>query len=88
MSTWTPSAATQSGQILHRKPALTAIDHDSQLVRVSYHEAIRIGADYIPVGTGSYTLPASDLATSTGQMVAASEQAIAAELAKLAPGQA
>ena len=86
MSTWTPSAATLSGQQLYRKPALTSIDHDSQLVRVSYHEAIKIGADYIKTGTGSCTLPASDLGTNTGQMVAASEQAIAGELAKLSPG--
>lgn len=86
MSTWTPSTATLSGQTLHRKPDLSSIDHDSQLVRVSYREAIKIGTDYIEVGTGSYTLPASDLATTTGQMVAASEQAITGELAKLAPG--
>jgi hypothetical protein len=86
MSTWTPSAATKSGQTLHRKPALTSIDHDSQLVHVSYHEAIKIGDDYIKIGTGTYTLPASDLGTTTGQMVAASEQAIAGELAKAEPG--
>lgn len=86
MSTWTPSAATLSGQQLYRKPALTAIDHDSQLVRVTYHEAIKIGADFIKTGTGGYTLPASDIGTTTGQMVAASEQAIAGELAKAVPG--
>ena len=86
MSTWTPSAATQSGQILHRKPALTSIDHDSQLVTVHYHEAIKLNGDYIKTGTGTYTLPASDIGTTTGQMVAASEQAIAGELAKAVPG--
>lgn len=86
MSTWTQSAATLSGQALHRKPALTSIDHDSQLVHVSYHEALKIGDDYIKVGTGSYTLPSSDLGTTTGQMTAAAEQVIAAELAKTAPG--
>lgn len=85
MSTWTPSAATQSGQTLYRKPALTSIDHDSQLVTVHYHEAIKLNGDYIKTYTGTYTLPASD-GTTTGQMVAASEQAIAGELAKLAPG--
>ena len=86
MSTWTQSAATQSGQALHRKTALTTIDHDSQLVRVTYREAVKIGDDYIQIGGGSYTLSSSDIQTMAGQMVAGSEQVIAVELAKEFPG--
>ena len=86
MSTWTQSAATKSGLPIWRKPALTSIDHDSQIVTVSYHEAVKVGDDYISVGDGSYTLSAADSGTATGQITSGAEQVIAVELAMAVPG--
>ena len=84
---WTASSAAIDGQTIYRAPALTSIDHESDLVTVSYHEAIKPGSEHIKIGGGSYTIGSLDIQSTTGQMVYASEQVIAAELAKAQPGE-
>lgn len=83
---WTASSAAIDGQTIYRAPALTTIDHESALITVNYHEAIKPATEFIRIGSGSYTISSADIQTATGQMVAASEQVIAAELAKTQPG--